>query len=241
MNLKMNLIYLSLLIGMVMFSNQAVNAQKGSAFIFQRDAADNLLKRSFRDTNQGDLCLGLTNQKCYKSRLETRDEESNFITMNRKYYRKEAEINKALPVDLNSSFNYYSFPNDSTNRAEITHFYLNKSKHQQTAAWVLLGAGSTMAIIGMIGATRASAEMVGSLFTLDSQTLTKATANGTTYSFIMLTGLAADLVSIPFFISASKNKKKAASLSFGNQTFYAPPDKSYSQNLVPSLTLRIKL
>jgi len=58
---------------------------------------------------------------------------------------------------------------------------------------------------------------------------------------ITMTGAAADLVSIPFFISASNNKKKAATLSFGNQSIYPSLDKSYCWNAVPSLTLRIKL
>jgi hypothetical protein len=234
MNLKMNLIYLSALAGMVMFSNRAVYAQKGSASIFQADATTNILKRSAQDISQGDLCLRLTtNQISYKSRLETRDEKSEFIAMNRKYYRRDAEINKASPVLLNTSFIYHSLPKDSTNRAEITQFYLNKSKHQQTAAWVLLGVGSTMTLVGFIG--------------LNSLT-TSSTDKGwsrvdklfSSFGFLFI-GVVTDLVSIPFFISASHNKNKAAALSFSNQIIYSPLDKSYSQNVVPSLTLRIKL
>ena len=235
MNLKMNLIYLSLLTGMVTFSNQAVNAQ-GSAAIFQADATNNLLKRSAQDINQGELCLGsTTNQISYKSRFETRDEKSEFIALIRKYYRKDAEINKASPVVLNSSFNYYAFTNDSTT------FYLNKSKHQQTAAWILLGAGTTMALVGMIGAGTSETEMFGQLiYASDLDAAAKASSKAGTYIAIMLTGIAADLVSIPFFVSASRNKKRPVTFSFGNQTIYSPLDKS-NRNVVPSLTLRVKL
>ena len=133
-----------------------------------------------------------------------------------------------------------SFNQVSNKNQETREFYLNKSQHQNTAAWVLLGAGSTMAIVGMIGAMRSTGEMMGSILDWDSQNFNKASANTGTYAAIMLTGLAADVVSIPFFISASHNKKKSASISLGNQTIYTPLDKSY-RNVVPSLTLRIRL
>lgn len=191
MNLKMNLTYLSLLAGIVMFSNQAVYSQKGSLATYQADAKNNFLKSSAQDFNQNDICLGLTaNHLSYQSRLEARDEKSEFITMNRKYYRKEAEINKTSPVLLNTSFNYYSLLKDSTNRAEITQFYLNKSKHQQTAAWVLLGVGSTMATIGLFGlnnlatsSTYKGWDRVDKLFS--------------SFGFLFV-GVVTDLVSIPF-------------------------------------------
>lgn len=212
-----------------MFSNQAVYAQKGSSGIFSTDATTNLLKRSAQDINKGDLYLGLTaNQISHKSLLKTRDEKSEFKAMNRKYYWKDDEITKASPVLLTTSFNCFSLTKDSTSRAEITQFYLTKSKHQETAAWLMLGVGSTMVIVGVIGG-------------MSSFRDTEALSNFATYDTIMLIGLAADVVCIPFFISAHHNKKKATSLSFGNQTIYFPLDKSYCGKTVPSLTLRIKL
>ena len=228
MNLKMNLTYLLLLLGMVMFSNRAVYAQKGSAAIFQADATTNLPKRSAQDSTRGDLCLGLTTKQIsYQSRLETRDKELEFIAMNRKYYRKDAEINKASPVVLNSSFGYYTPPRDSIKHLETKEFYLSKSKHQQTAAWVLLIGGTAMLIGGAMAFDKSWDE--------GSNTQTDI------LGIITFAGLVADVVSIPFFISASKNKKKAASLSFGNQNIFSPLDKSYCRNAVPSLTLRIRL
>jgi hypothetical protein len=220
MYLKMNLISLSLLVGLVMNSNKEVNAQKGSAEIFQTDASGEFLKGPAQGFNQGDHCSGLTiNQISDKSRLETRNKKSEFIAMNKKYYRKDAEINKASPVVVNSSFSYYTPPKDSTIRLGTKDFFLRRSKNQKTAAWILLGAGTSLIPLSYIVA-QDNLDVAGVL---------------------ILSGVVIDLTSIPFFISASHNKKKAASLSFGNQTIYSPLDKSYCRNAVPSLTLRIKL
>jgi hypothetical protein len=243
MKLKMRLTYLLLFLGLVMFSNQAVYAQKVSVSIFQANATCNFSDRSAQNFNQDDLCYGLTaNQINYQSRLEPRDEKSEFMTMNRKYYLTDAEINKPSPVMLNSSFNYYAFLKDSAYRLETKAFYLNKSKNQRTTGWILLGAGTATALVGLIGAATSTNEMFGELLVAwDTEAAAKASSKGDTYAFIMLIGIAADLVSIPFFISASHNKKKASTLSFSNQTIYFPLDKSYCRNLYPSLTLRIKL
>jgi hypothetical protein len=235
MNLKMNLTYLLLLIGMVIFSNQADYAQKGPASIFQADTTGNFLKGPSRDFNQGDLSSGLSvNQMSYRSRFETRDEESKFIVMNRKYYRKESEIIKASPVVLNSSFGYYTPPSDSRNHLKTKEFFLHRSKNQKTTAWILFGTGTAMIFIGYIG------------ISMEALILHPPLPGGgekdfTPYENMISIGTYADLISVPFFISAHHNKKKATYLSFGNQSIYSPLDKSYSQNLVPSLTLRIKL
>jgi hypothetical protein len=241
----MNLTYLLLLLGLVMFLNQAVYAQNGSAAILQADVTNNLLKRFARDSNQYDLCLGsMTVQISYKSYLETRDEESEFIIMNRKYYRKDTEIIKASPLVFNSFFNYYSFPKDSTKLLETREFYLRKSKNQKTVANILVGVGSVAAIVGIVGVAKYGSETLVDSFVpglWDPDAARKAASKADTYSVILLAGIAADLVSIPFFISAHHNKKKAATLSFDNQTIYSPLDKPYCSNLCPSLTLRIKL
>lgn len=83
---------------------------------------------------------------------------------------------------------------------ETKNYYLEKSKNQKTTAWILLGSGTAMAIGGAIGF---------------SENFWESSAD--TYGYIMIAGIVADLVSIPFFISASKNKKKAASLAFNIQ------------------------
>jgi hypothetical protein len=239
MNLKMNLTYLLLLLGLVMFSNRAVYAQKETTSELLSDATANFSERLAQNLSRNDLEFGLTtNQLSYKSRLETRDEEAELIAMYRKYYRKDAEIGKASPVVLNSSFNYYSFSKDSTIHLETKEFYLNKSKNQQSAAKTLVGVGTTMIVVGSIGLI---ISVTSGLIDTVNSGHSGAEPFVVASLLITMTGAAADLVSIPFFISASNNKKKAATLSFGNQTIYPQLDKSYFGNTVPSLTLRIKL
>ncbi|MBK9571022.1 MAG: hypothetical protein IPO53_14660 [Chitinophagaceae bacterium] len=77
--------------------------------------------------------------------------------------------------------------------------YLQKSKHQKTAAWILAGGGSLCAMLGTIQFNFAGSD---------------GEVNNSTGTVFLLTGLAAIGASIPFFIASSKNKKKAADISF---------------------------
>jgi len=122
-----------------------------------------------------------------------------------------------------------SLPPDPQNRIETKEFYLKRSKNQKNTAWILLGGGTALAIIGVIGFEQ-NFDVWG-----DNDSYTRTDIFG----FVLLTGIVADLVSIPFFISSSHNKKVASSLSFGNQPIYAPMGKSYSLNVRPTMTLRI--
>ena len=80
--------------------------------------------------------------------------------------------------------------------------YLKKSRHQKTAAWIVLGGG--LLSTGL-----------GSIRFKPNDTWGGGNDQPTTGSTVFLvTGLAAIGASIPFFISASKNKKKAADVSF---------------------------
>ncbi len=57
----------------------------------------------------------------------------------------------------------------------------------------------------------------------------------------VLSGSLAMLGSIPFFIAASKNKKKAMSLSFKNETIPQVYKRSIVSIPVPSLIIKINL
>ncbi len=59
--------------------------------------------------------------------------------------------------------------------------------------------------------------------------------------FIALGGIVADIVSIPFFISSSKNKKKAAALAISNQTIFLPQKNSIDFVTQPAITIKIGL
>ena len=73
-------------------------------------------------------------------------------------------------------------------------YYLNKSKNQKTAAWILAGLGGAMMVGGAIGFAQ-NFEVFG--------------PGGETEAAIMIAGAPVALASIPFFISAARNKGRA--------------------------------
>lgn len=84
-------------------------------------------------------------------------------------------------------------PGDTLTRED----YLLKSKKKETAAWTVLGIG-TAAIAGGILISVGENDDINSVYT-------------TTFTGIplVLTGVLLDLISIPLFKSARKNKKRA--------------------------------
>jgi len=101
---------------------------------------------------------------------------------------------------------------------------MQKSKNQQTAAWIMLGGGLTMAVIGMVGV---------------NETLFDDAAN--TYGAVWLTGVGLALGSIPVFIASSHNARKAATLSLKNQRVLVPQQNSFVFKAQPAVTLSIPL
>jgi hypothetical protein len=86
--------------------------------------------------------------------------------------------------------------------------YLQKSKKQKTAAFVLLGGGAGLAIAGTaIGVNRWDDE-IGSIVS-EGENDDAYTAGGV----LLVTGVAAMVGSVPLFIAASRNKKKAYAAS----------------------------
>jgi hypothetical protein len=167
------------------------------------------------------------------------------IYSNQAVYAQIGSSQNINPVKLNyvfasnqSDFSYYntSFLRDSTRHLESREFYLNKSKKQNTEGWCILGVGTTFIIAGTIGfVNETNKEPDDVISGVDS--VLKAGL----FIAVILCGIVTDLISIPFFISSSHNKKMAATLSFDNQHIYSPLDKSLSRNVYPSLTLRIRL
>ena len=109
---------------------------------------------------------------------------------------------------------------------QIKDFYFEKSKNQKTTGWILLAAGTVLVIAG------------GYVFdkTWDDESYTTTDIAG----FVILTGVIADLVSIPYFISAGRNKRKAASLSFGYQNIYLRCDNSHCIKTTPAFVLNFR-
>lgn len=108
--------------------------------------------------------------------------------------------------------NYHHVAAQDTTVAKTKEYYLQKSKSQKTTAWVFLGVGAAAVITGAIVGTSLKEED-----DLNTGFDKMATGGG-----IMLAGTVSCLVSIPFFISASKNKRKAMALSTGFQQIPIP-------------------
>jgi hypothetical protein len=58
---------------------------------------------------------------------------------------------------------------------------------------------------------------------------------------LLVGGLAADLISIPFFISSANNARKAATIGFNNQKILVPGFHSIATRTQPSVILRIRM
>jgi hypothetical protein len=115
--------------------------------------------------------------------------------------------------------------------------YLKKSKKQKTADWILLGGGTVFTITGFAIGINSYAS---SFFGIDITT-GRVDKNITTGSIFFFTGAAAVLGSIPLFIAAHKNKKKAMNFSFKNEMAPQLSNGSFINRPVPSLSLKISL
>jgi len=121
-----------------------------------------------------------------------------------------------------------------TNQPEIKHYgyYYSKYKTQAATSKILFAGGTTLAVVGVVGVIR-------NLDFWGGNSVKNRRAD--VYSYIFLVGAVADIVSIPFFISARANKRKAA-LTFNNQNDYLLKSSTSAFNAqpVPSITLRVE-
>ena len=124
-----------------------------------------------------------------------------------------------------------SFCQTSKNKALTKDYYLQKSKNQKTAAWVLLGGGLGIAATGgIVQLIHENQSNNGSGLSFDF-----------TGTWIAIGGGVVALSSIPFFIGSSKNKKKAASIAISNQNIFLPRQNSFALKTQPTFTLKIGL
>ena len=116
-------------------------------------------------------------------------------------------------------------------------FYMERSKKQNRAGWILLGGGAVFAAVGEIAfAARVNnADSVGGQF--------DKALDFTVTDVLGSIGYAAVVTSIPFFISAGANKRKAkkVSLSVTSQNFYQLQNNTLSLKPLPLVTLHINL
>lgn len=102
--------------------------------------------------------------------------------------------------------------------------YLKKSKTQKTTAWVLVGGGIAM----MAGAVLIN--LSDGLYTNSSKGIG-----------LFYTGTATTLLSIPFFISSGKNKRKARRMSFNMLQVPHLIKTDFVNQIIPSLYLKVSL
>jgi hypothetical protein len=115
--------------------------------------------------------------------------------------------------------------------------YLQKSKNQNTAAWILLGGGAVMTSVGMAIGINEATDALGSIFTGEPE------EPSSTGSILFFTGAAAMLGSIPLFIASSRNKGKANSLSAFFKIENRPllQQSSFTKTSYPALGIKINL
>ena len=105
--------------------------------------------------------------------------------------------------------------------------YLKKSKHQKTAAWILLGGGTALMATGIIVGSGKDAYLTDA-------------AGGAAVAGI---GLLSTIASIPLFIVSGKNKRKANTMSgkvkIENGNFFQK--QSFVHSSYPAVALKINL
>ena len=110
---------------------------------------------------------------------------------------KKTMLTLTLIATAIASFSQTTLPTHSSD------YYSTKSRHQRTAAWIMLGGGVVLIGLG--------------LATTQAEVITGSDKSNTAANVLAGVGLASTLGSIPLFISAAHNKHKAAELSFDMQ------------------------
>jgi hypothetical protein len=129
------------------------------------------------------------------------------------------------------------FSQNTGNTTPVTEkSYLQKSKNQKTAAFVLLGVGAALDIGGIIATASNADKEVGNIFTTSQNSVN----HGAEYA-LYIAGTTALIGSLTLFIVSKSNKKKGMSVGLNTQQFYQLKKSNlYSLNY-PSLTMKISL
>ena len=137
-------------------------------------------------------------------------------------------MKKTILVSVLISIAISSFSQTLPSNVKTKEYYLDKSRHQRTISWIMLGGGVALTAIG-IGV--AQAETVD--YALGSS------KSGNTGSVLAVVGVASALGSIPLFIGAAHNKHKAAALAFNMQKVPMLYTANNRTTFQPALTLKV--
>ncbi len=137
---------------------------------------------------------------------------------------KKNSMKKVLFILFFSALAFTAFSQPGNPSTPLTkQDYLQKSKKQKTTAWILLGGGTIAWLAGASKYMNQNDDIDGG------------------GEAAMVIGGIAGLSSIPFFIMASKNKKKAISLSFKNQMIPQLQKNSVTNKPVLSFNLKVSI
>lgn len=115
--------------------------------------------------------------------------------------------------------------------------YLQKSKNQKTAAWLLVAGGAALIVSGgIVWVNHINEKAETDPFGAYMEAYTTTTGD-----WIAVAGLVAAAGSIPLFIAGAKNKRKAMSMSFKKEMVPQLQKTSFANRFVPSLSLKISL
>lgn len=227
-------VFLSILVGILILTTREVKARYDEGAIFRSQPGNTDYIPAFNGVNRHDLLLGKVAERSDRG---FKIQETNLISFSECV--RGAGYNQLVTVtrlrnglaDLHYPAMGFSALDQSTDyKPGSKEYFLQRAKNQKTIAWVLLGGGTAMTIIGLIG------------FDANFDIWSGSEAQNTRadiFGFVTLTGMLADVISVPFFISAHHNKKMASMLSVSNQTVYHPLFNSKSLNVSPSITLKI--
>lgn len=126
----------------------------------------------------------------------------------------------ALLVVANSIYSQQSNPSATLTKKD----YLQKSKNQKTAAWLFMGGGIGLTILG-ISADKPDVDNVGS------------SGRGVA----IIAGVAAISVGTTLFILSSNNKKKAETIAFRMEKTPMIQQGSFVYHSYPALSFRLNL
>jgi hypothetical protein len=139
---------------------------------------------------------------------------------------KKILVMKILFLSIFSLFIFLqSFSQEPETQVQDKSYYLKKSKNQKKGAWVLVGLGVGMTVGGI-------------LINLD-QPFFGPGSNSKKGLWLSYVGVATTLGSIPLFISAHRNKKKAAALAFNYQNILMPYQTGLALKKQPAIVFKI--